>query len=74
MVFSDRVEEVCREFNAVHASVRSKELTEFASELAYMEERTINYVLGTLAIPLVRDKCGYITGFEIMGTIREVRS
>lgn len=74
MTFSDRIEEVCREFNSVHANVRSKELTEFARELAYMEERTINYVLGTLAIPLVRDSCGYITAFEIMGSHREVRS
>ena len=74
MKFSDRIEEVCHEFNSVHAHVRSKELTEFARELAYMEERTINYVLGTLAIPLVRDKWGYITAFEIMGAHREVRS
>lgn len=74
MTFSDRIEEVCREFNSVHAHVRSKDLTQYARELAYMEERTINYVLGTLAIPLVRDSCGYITAFEIMGAHREVRS
>lgn len=75
MTFSDRVEEVCREFNSVHAHVMSKDLTQYARDLAYVEERTINYVLGMLAIPLVRDSCGYITAFEITaGVHREVRS
>ena len=74
MTFSDRIEEVCREFNSVHAHIRSKDLNVIYRDLYYMEERTINYVLGTLGIPLVRDKCGYITAFEIMGAHREVRS
>ena len=74
MTFSDRIEEVCREFNFAHAHVRHDEMTQYARDLAYMEERTINYVLGTLAIPLVRDTRGYITAFEIMGVHREVRS
>ncbi len=74
MIFSDRIEEICKEYNNVRATMSSKGLTRVQSAYYQAETATINYCLGTLGIPCVRDSSGYITGFEIMGTIREVRS
>ena len=74
MTFSDRIEEICREFNHVRVAVSAKGLTREQSAYYQAEIATINYCLGTLGIPCVRDTSGYITGFEIMGAIHEVRS
>lgn len=74
MTFSDRIEEICREFNNVRAIMGAKGLTREQRARCRAELDTINYCLGTLGIPCVRDASGYITGFEIMGTIREVHS
>lgn len=74
MVFSERVELICREFNQTHAHRNMKGLKPREREMAVNTELTINFCLGTLGIPCVRDTSGYITGFEIMGYIHEVRS
>lgn len=74
MVFSERVELICREYNQVHAHKHMKGLKARELETAVATELAINFCLGTLGIPCVRDTGGYITGFEIMGAIHEVRS
>lgn len=74
MTFSDRIEEICKEHNSVRTTMSAKGLTREQSAYCQAELATINYCLGTLGIPCVRDASGYITGFEIMGTIREVHS
>lgn len=74
MTFSDRIEEVCREFNRVRTAMSAKGLTREQSAYYQAETATINYCLGTLGIPCVRDDAGYITAFEIMGGFHEVRS
>ena len=74
MVFSDRVEEVCREFNSIHAHKRAKQTPRNMIEVLEAQEQTINFCLGMLGIPVVRDSCGYITAFQIMGGFKEVRS
>lgn len=78
MTFSDRVEEICREYNETRCALLDKKRSKdryAPRDRSILEARleAINYCLGTLGIPVVRCE-GFISAFSIMGYEREVRS
>lgn len=72
MVFSDRVREICNDYNATLNAVNvARRDAEKIALLSRIE--ALDYCLATLGIPLIRCE-GHISAFEIMGHEMEIAS